>query len=120
MDVEEHLVRFRPIPPPPALRDRVLHACRRPQPTHWRPWPWLASAAALLILALANIAIEERLSAMLPPATIPSPSPDTSPPGFGNPGAGALSRLLAVSPPADPASPRSLIRLRLEMGRRNS
>jgi len=120
MDVEEHLARFRPISPPPGLRDQVLQACRRPQPSPWRPWPWLASAAALLLLALANIAIEERLSAMLPPATMPQPRPDTSPWVPTEPGAGALSRLLAVSPPTDPASPRSLMRLRLAMGRSNS
>src|SRR5688572_325744 len=120
MDVEEHLARFRPIPPPAGLRDRVVHACRRRQPSPWRPWPWLPSAAALLLLALANIAIEERLSAMLPPATMPPPRPDTSPWVPGATGAGARSRLLAVSPPVDPASPRSLMRLRLAIGRSNS
>ena len=117
MDVEDHLARFRPISPPSGLRDQVLHACGRQQRSPWRPWPWAASAAALLLLALANIAIEERLSAMLPPPSVPPHSPDASPLGPGEPGAGALSRILAVLPPADPASPRSLIRLRLEMGR---
>ena len=93
---------------------------RRQQRSPWRPWPFVAAAVALFLLALANIAIEERLSATMLPAPMPPPPPDASPPVLEELGAGALSRLLVFPARASPASPQSFIRLRLEMGRSNS
>jgi hypothetical protein len=120
MDVEDHLARFRPVSPPQGLREQVLETCRRQQRSPWRPWPFVAAAVALFLLALANIAIEERLSATMLPAPMPPPPPDASPPVLEELGAGALSRLFVFPARASPASPQSFIRLRLEMGRSNS
>lgn len=50
-DMEKHLQRFRPVGPPPSLRERVLAAAQAGPPTRlWRPSPfWVAMAAMLLV-----------------------------------------------------------------------
>jgi hypothetical protein len=67
------LNRYRPVGPPPRLRDRVL---QMKQPA--RTWPWAVAAAALLALSVALNAGARRIEAdtsVLLPASERAPDP---------------------------------------------
>jgi hypothetical protein len=67
------LNRYRPVGPPPRLRDRVVQV--KPPA---RTWPWAVAAAALLALSVALTMGARRVdadTAVLLPASAPAPDP---------------------------------------------
>ena len=61
-EIEQMLLKFRPVSPPEGLRKRVLSAATfSPTPArHWRAWVFRAAVAAMLIFAVGlNIAAAE-------------------------------------------------------------
>lgn len=66
MDLEARLHSLRPCAPPPALRARVLAACRP-----WRPWWLLAAAAIWIALGLLNARLDRAPS--LPRRSVMTP-----------------------------------------------
>jgi len=65
-DVEDRLSRYRPVAPPPGLRERVLRAAVAPNASSLRDWlPAIAAAALIALLSALNYHVHTSLETRL-------------------------------------------------------